>query len=55
MTKTQKVENVTRIVEEARRWYTLEEFSNMFLAIWGGMETAKAAAIENTEPVGGSN
>lgn len=46
MTKQQKVEQVTNIVEDARRFYTLQEFSEMFLAIWNGLETAKNAAIE---------
>jgi len=47
MTKDQKVAEVTNIVEEARKRYTLTEFSNMFLAIWNGMEAAKTTAVEN--------
>lgn len=46
MTKDQKVAQVEGIVQEARKWYTLQEFSDMFLAIWNGLEIAKSKAQE---------
>jgi hypothetical protein len=46
MTKEQKVTQITNIVEEARRWYTLDEFRVMVLSIWNGLEVAKNAAQE---------
>lgn len=46
MTKQQKVDQVTAIVQEAKRHYTFQEFADMFLAIWNGLETAKNAAVE---------
>lgn len=50
MTKEQKVIEVTNIVEAARRFYTLDEFRSMFLAIWNGLETAKNAAVDGGTP-----
>ena len=50
MTKEQKVTQVTNIVEEARRFYTQTEFSNMVFAIWQGLEGAKTIAQDTTQP-----
>ena len=50
MTKQQKVDNVSEIVEEARKHYTLQEFSDMFLAIWNGFELAKTKATDGDPP-----
>lgn len=56
MTKTQKVDDVTATVQNARRYYTFEEYATMFQAIWNGLEAAKAAAIEPApEPTPGPN
>lgn len=46
MTKGQKVTQVTRIVEDARAYYSREEFVTMVNAIWDGLEIAKEAAVE---------
>jgi hypothetical protein len=46
VTKEQKVKNVTDIVEEARRFYTQQEFSNMVFAIWQGLDGAKIIAVD---------
>lgn len=46
MTKQQKVDDVTATVQAARQHYTLQEYSDMFLAIWNGLETAKAKAVD---------
>jgi len=51
MTKQQKLDNVSDIVEEARKHYTLQEFSDMFLAIWNGFELAKTKATDGDPPV----
>ncbi len=47
MTKDQKVENISNIVEEARRWYTKAEFAQMIDRIWDGLDRAKEIAVEN--------
>lgn len=53
MTKQQKLDQVTSMVQELRRWYTWNEVAAMFSAIWQGMDTAKNAAQDtpNENPV----
>jgi hypothetical protein len=50
MTKQQKVENITAIVEEARKHYTQTEFANMVFAIWQGLDGAKTIATDGDPP-----
>jgi hypothetical protein len=50
MTKQQKVDDVMNTVQEARKHYTLQEYSDMFLAVWNGLETAKTKATEGDPP-----
>lgn len=50
MTKEQKVTDVTNTVQEARKHYTLQEYADMFLAIWNGFDAAKAKAVEGDPP-----
>ena len=50
MTKQQKVDQVTAIVQEAKKHYTLQEFSDMFLAIWNGLEVARTKAVDGDPP-----
>lgn len=55
MTKDQKVKQVTDQVEEARRFYSQDEYVNMIRSIWQGFDAAKAIAqdsgVRNANPV----
>lgn len=46
MTKDQKVENIAAIVKEARRFYSMAEFTDMVERIWQGLDSAKVVAVE---------
>lgn len=48
MTKQQKLDQITDMVQELRKFYTWDEVAAMFSAIWNGLEAAKNAAQENT-------
>lgn len=46
MTKDQKVVQITNLVEEARRFYTQDEYVNMIRSVWQGLDAAKTIAQE---------
>lgn len=51
MTKKQKTDYVLAAVQEARVWFTQDEFTKMVKQIWDGLDNAQTLAVENTSPV----
>lgn len=51
MTKDQKTTQVTDMVQDLRRFYTMTEFVDMVKEVWKGMDQAKLIAQEGAPPV----
>lgn len=48
MTKEQKVQEVTDLIQDLRKRYQFQEFADMAVGIWQALDAAAVKAVENS-------